>query len=65
MLMSIGKNKGSKKKHREQGTNDQTEEQINEWMIAKLKMNKQETKNIWKEAYTAKRKKEMYGDKNI
>lgn len=30
MLMSIGKNKGSKKKHREQGTNDQTEEQINE-----------------------------------
>jgi len=28
--MSIGKNKGSKKKYRKEGTNDQTEEQMNE-----------------------------------
>jgi len=30
MSNAAGKNKGSKKKYRKQGTNDQTEEQMNE-----------------------------------
>ena len=62
--MNIGKNKSSKKKHRKQGTNDQTEEQMNEWLLnCKWTKRKQRTYE-WKPT-TAKRKKEMYGDKNI
>lgn len=39
----------------QEGGNKWSNRRTNEWMIARLKMNKEETKNIWKEAYNSKK----------
>ena len=43
------------KEKAQEARNKWSNRRTNEWMIAKLLMNKEETKNIWKEAYNSKK----------
>ena len=43
------------KEKAQEARNKWSNRRTNEWMIAKLQMNKEETKNIWKEAYNSKK----------